>query len=101
MNFDWDPAKNEENIRKHYLDFSDGWLVFEGPVLASEDERFEYGETRTRAIGFLQNIVVVLIFTERDDDTIRIISLRRALKYEREQFYRYLENELGTSENDV
>ncbi len=45
--------------------------------------------------GFLRNIVVAIVFAEPDEQTIRVISLRRALKYEREQFEKYIANELG------
>ena len=73
MRFEWDEAKNEENIRKHYLDFSDAHLVFDRPILIEIDDRFDYGEARTRGIGVLRDLVVVVIFTERDNDIIRII----------------------------
>ena len=46
-------------------------------------------------LAFLTNIVVVIVFTEPNEETIRIISLRKALKYEREQFEEYIANELG------
>ena len=95
MNFDWDPVKNEENIRKHFLDFADAHAVFDGPLLRAVDDRFDYGEIRFRAIGILRNLVIVIVFTEPNDDTIRVISLRRALKAERERFYEYLQNRLG------
>jgi uncharacterized DUF497 family protein len=101
MRFEWDPAKNEENIRKHFLDLSDAREIFEGPLLAVVDDRFDYGEPRITAIGILRNLVVVLIFTERNDDIIRIISLRRALKNERQNFYEYLQNRLGTPEDNA
>jgi uncharacterized DUF497 family protein len=48
------------------------------------------------AIGFLRQHVVVGIFVEGEDDTIRFISLRKALKHERERFEEFLRNELGT-----
>ena len=47
-------------------------------------------------IGFLRERVIVIVFVERADDTIRIISLRKALKHERERFEEFLRNELGT-----
>lgn len=95
MRFNWDESKNDENIRKHYLDFADAHEVFNGPMLVSIDDRFDYGEVRYNAIGLLGNLVVVMVFAEINDDTIRVISLRRALKRERERFYEYLKNRLG------
>jgi uncharacterized DUF497 family protein len=38
---------------------------------------------------------VVVIFAEGEDNTIRIISLRKALKHERKRLEEFLRNELG------
>ena len=100
MIFEWDEEKNKENIHKHELDFADAWEIFEAPMLIGIDTREDNGEIRQIGIGFLRNIIVVVVFTERNDDIIRIISLRKALKYERERFEETLRNELGTAEND-
>ena len=95
MRFEWDENKRAENIRKHDLDFVDAWQIFEAPMLVDIDNREDYGETRFFSIGFLRNIIVAIVFTEPDEETIRIISLRKALKYEREQLEEYIANELG------
>ncbi|MEP6912944.1 MAG: BrnT family toxin [bacterium] len=44
MNFEWDEDKNQENIRKHGLDFGDAWEIFRFPLLANLDTRTYYGE---------------------------------------------------------
>ena len=95
MNFEWDDAKNDENIRNHFLDFSDAPEIFRGPLLTEVDDRFDYGEVRIKGIGLLKGIAVVIVFTERGDGTIRIISMRRAIKSERAKFYEFLKNRLG------
>ena len=59
------------------------------------DNRKDYGEERFVGIGFLKNFVIVIVFTESNEQTIRVVSLRKALKYEREQFEKYITNELG------
>ncbi len=61
------------------------------------DSRKEYGEERWIGIGFLRKNIVVVVFTERDNDTIRIISLRKALKHERTQLEKILRNQLDTN----
>ncbi|MCZ8057678.1 MULTISPECIES: BrnT family toxin [unclassified Microcystis] len=43
------------------------------------DERENYGEARFVAIGLLDGRVVVIVYTEPDNQTIHIISLRKAL----------------------
>ncbi len=96
MNFEWDEDKNQENIRKHGFDFADAWEIFEAPMRTALDTREDYGEGRWNGIGLLGNRIVVLVFTERGEDTIRIISLRKALKHERKRFEEALRDGLGT-----
>ncbi len=83
MNVEWDEEKRRANIIKHSLDFADSWEMFAGPLLTGLDERKDYGEDRWIGIGLLKGIVAVIVFTERGEDTLRIISLRKALKHER------------------
>jgi len=97
VNFEWDEEKNKENIRKHELDFADAWQIFDSPMLVDADNREVYEETRFIGFGFLKNCVVAIIFTERDEETIRVISLRKALKYEREYFEEYIANRLDAA----
>ena len=95
MNFEWDEEKNKENVRKHGFDFADAWEIFELPVLSALDTREDYGENRLIGIGFLREHIVVIVFVEYEESIIRIISLRKALKYERKRFEEFLRNELG------
>ena len=95
MNFEWDEEKNKENIRKRRLAFVDAQEMFEAPMLTELDTREDYGEDRFIGIGFLKSSVAVVVYTEPDEQTIRIISLRKALNYERQRFERELSNRLG------
>ena len=90
MQFEWDQAKNLENIRKHRIDFADVPEMFNGPMLAELDERADYGEERWIGIGFLRNGTAVVVWTERQDNVIRIISARKANRYECQRFEQYL-----------
>jgi hypothetical protein len=92
VKFEWDARKNEANIRKHGFDFHDTWEVFQGPLLARLDEREDYGEDRWQGVGLLRGEVVVVIFTQRQPDIIRVISLRKAKKHEREGFEKALQD---------
>ena len=94
VNFEWDDNKNNLNIKNHGLDFADVWQIFDEPMAIDIDDREEYGEERFVGIGFLKNFVVVVVFAEPREDTIRVISLRRALKYERERFEKTIGNRL-------
>jgi uncharacterized protein len=96
VRFEWDEAKNRENILKHGLDFVDAWEIFEAPMMTNLDRREEYGERRWIGVGFLKNFIVVVVYAE-SEDVIRVISLRKALKHERTRFEEALRNELGES----
>jgi uncharacterized DUF497 family protein len=96
VHFEWDEDKNQENIRKHGFDFADAWEIFESPMRTALDRRKDYSEDRWNGIGLLGNRIVVVVFTERGEDAIRIISLRKALKHERKKFEEALRDGLGT-----
>jgi hypothetical protein len=92
MRFEWDEEKNATNIRKHNIDFVDVPTIFNGPMVVALDEREDYREDRWIGIGFLRNIVAVVVFVELRQDTVRIISARKANKYERKRFEQILKD---------
>jgi hypothetical protein len=94
MQFEWDERKNEINIGKHGFDFADAYRIFDLPLLLALDERDDYGEERWVGIGMLDGRVVVVVYTEPNADTVRIISLRKALLHERKRYGQYLKNRL-------
>jgi len=95
MRFEWDENKNESNIHKHGLDFSDSIEMFDSPMVTCPDNRFDYGEERYIGIGLTQNRVAIVVFTEKNDDVICIISLRKAKKHEHKIFEKQIKNRLG------
>jgi uncharacterized DUF497 family protein len=95
VEFEWDDNKNRENIAKHGFDFADAPELFESPMLVALDTRHDYGEDRWIGIGLLDRGVVLVVYTHRGTNTIRIISMRKALSYERLQFEEFLRNRLG------
>ena len=86
MKFTWDEAKRQANIKKHGIDFVDVPPMFDGDIFTIEDLRFDYGETRYLTLGLLQYRVIVVAHTE-EDDVIRIISARKATKYEEKNYF--------------
>ncbi|MCG8316640.1 MAG: BrnT family toxin [Pseudomonadales bacterium] len=86
MQFEWDEAKNTINIRKHGIDFADVTDMFNHPMLTLLDDREDYGEERWIGIGWMQQLVGVVVYVERHEDTIRIISARKATKHEVRQY---------------
>ena len=86
MKYIWDDEKNNINIKKHGIDFADVTEMFDYPMLAGLDTREDYSEDRWIGIGMLRNIVAVIVFTEINENTIRIISARKATKKERGKY---------------
>ena len=79
--FSWDETKRLTNLRKHGIDFRDAPKIFRGFTLTAEDDRESYGERRFLTLGLLEDQVVSVAHTERGED-VRIISIRKATKYE-------------------
>ncbi len=89
MNFEWDDEKNNLNIRKHGIDFADVVEIFNHPMLTKLDNRQAYGEDRWIGIGIFKNIVAVAVYLEwEDEDTIRIISARKATRHESKEYHK-------------
>jgi uncharacterized DUF497 family protein len=85
MEFEWDEVKRRANYRKHGLDFRDAEKVFQEVTITAEDKRQDYGEKRFISLGRLEDIVVVVVYTERSEK-IRLISMRRANQKERRAY---------------
>ena len=91
MHFEWDPRKNEHNVRKHRFSFEEAQEVFDDPFhLSVLDRRFTYFEERWITVGQTdrRRIVVTahVYFDDEDDEVIRIISAREATAHERRQY---------------
>ena len=89
MQFKWDELKRKANLAKHGIDFNDAARIFAGPLVLFEDDRADYNEQRMIAMGLLDSLVVIVVHVE-SDRTIRIISIRKADKYETNLYYQNL-----------
>ncbi|KFI23057.1 BrnT family toxin [Nitrosococcus oceani] len=89
MRFEWDLSKAENNEKKHGVSFSEATTVFGNPLeLTISDPDHSEDEYR-----FLLSIgrssvgrVLIVSYTEREENNIRIISARRATKPEQKQY---------------
>ena len=85
MSFEWDSNKARANLRRHRVDFADAATIFEDdlavtiPDESAEEERFV--TIGRDALGR----VLVVIYTWREE-TIRIISARKANARERKEY---------------
>ena len=86
MKVEWDEKKNAVNSRRHGIDFADVPEMFNYYMLIDLDDREDYQEDRWVGIGVLRNSIAIVVFTEHQHDTIRIISARKANKYEQKRY---------------
>ena len=84
--FEWDSEKAEINKKKHKVSFETAARVFlDENNFDTYDELHSNFEDRFKIIGKVGEVLVV-IYTERGDRN-RIISARRAERYEEEEYY--------------
>lgn len=88
---EWDAAKDVANLRKHGVTFAEASELFTSGVdyLEIFDEEHSVTEDRFIAIGPIQRGLVLVIWTERDDDVVRIISARWATVHEQAMYRDY------------
>lgn len=63
--FEWDEQKRHANIAERGVDFRLAALIFENPVIESEDTREDYGEQRFRALGHVGEEYFIVAYTWR------------------------------------
>ena len=88
MSIEWDPRKRASNLRKHGVSFEEASELLEGDAdyLEIYDEPHSEEEERFIAIGPIRRGVIVVVYTERDDNVLRIISARAATNAERGRY---------------
>lgn len=95
MLVEWDSDKAEANLRKHGVSFEQAQelLTSEEHCLEIFDEEHSLEEERFISIGVTSAGVLVVVWTERDTDIVRVISARVATKREEELFWSYIRGE--------
>lgn len=82
MIYEWDDEKYQSNLKKHGLKFEDAIEVFHDLNALELLDEHEY-EDRFIRIGLNRfKGIMVVVFCERAEEIIRIISARRASKLE-------------------
>jgi uncharacterized DUF497 family protein len=88
ISFEWDDNKAAANLRRHGVGFETATGAFRDPfAIEWIDQRQGYGEERLILLGMVERGILLVVYTERTDN-IRIISARRATKYEQDHYYR-------------
>jgi uncharacterized protein len=91
MRFVWDENKSRTNLSKHGIAFATAAKVFDDPRTLSFPERLVDGEQRWKSIGWAEGVPVMLsvahtVFEGGPEQTIRIISARKATARERRDY---------------
>lgn len=88
MQFEWDPKKERANVRKHGVTFDEAMTIFFDPLAAIHDDPdHSIGEYREIVVGHSSRGRLLLVsFTERSDDVVRIINARPAEPDERRDY---------------
>jgi uncharacterized DUF497 family protein len=86
VRYEWDPCKAQVNLAKHGVDLADAVSVLEDSLaLTVADD--ETSEERFVTVGQdASGRVLVVVYTWRGEESIRIISARTATRRERRQY---------------
>jgi uncharacterized protein (DUF4415 family) len=76
MLIEFDSEKRVQTLADRGLDFADAPLVMSGDQLTMLDTRIDYGEARFITVGFIESIMVMVVWTPRGE-VRRIISMRK------------------------
>jgi hypothetical protein len=90
MKITFDRAKRDATLAERGLAFEDVEIVFEGDTLTIEDVRFDYGEPRFQTIGFLEDRMVMVVWTPRGEDR-HVISMRKCNDREQARYQKRFE----------
>lgn len=85
MEVEWNNAKAASNLAKHGIDFMDAKNIFLDPSRVEREDPRPYAEIRIQVIGLVNDVVLLVVYTEREG-RYRIISARRASRDERRRY---------------
>lgn len=88
MQFEWNPEKAKTNLKKHKVDFAEAETVFGDPLAKIfDDEEHSFEEKREIIVGHsTENRLLIISFTERENDTVRIISASLTTPQQRKDY---------------
>ncbi len=87
MIFEWDDEKAITNLEKHGVSFGEATEVFYDPnALEGYDAAHSGVESRFFIIGLSSRRLLFVVYAEREGDVVRIISARKAIKKEQEDY---------------
>jgi uncharacterized DUF497 family protein len=83
MSIDFDPKKAASNVKKHGVSFDEAATCLLDPLALVRDDPDARGELRLVLLGMSQlGHLLVVCYALREDETVRLISARKASKKE-------------------
>lgn len=87
MRFEWDPGKAVTTLRDHGVSFSEAVTVLEDDLALTREDPDALGEQRFVTLGkSATGSLLVVVYTYREPDFIRMISAWKANKRQRMQY---------------
>ena len=84
MNFSWNEDKAKTNQQKHGISFEEASTIFGDPLsITIDDQEHSDYEKRFIVIGCSLNMEILVVVHTDNENSIRIISARKATKRER------------------
>ena len=96
MRFDWDEGKARSNVERHGVTFEEATALFlsDVDVLEIYDLEHSEAEDRFKSIGPIKRGIVLVVWTDRRNEIVRLISARMATAKE-EALYASFLGEIG------
>lgn len=87
LEFEWDPAKAELNLKEHGISFDEATTIFRDTLsITISDPDHSDSEDRFIDIGMSHRMQLLVVSYAERKDKIRIISARRATRAERKNY---------------
>lgn len=87
MNFEWDPRKAAQNLRKHGVSFQEAATIFGDPLSVTyQDPDHSTAEQRFITVGMSSVGRILLVAHADRGESIRITSARKATRHERKHY---------------
>jgi uncharacterized DUF497 family protein len=87
VEFEWDPSKAEENLKKHGVEFVEATTVFADPLgITVFDPDHSVTENRFIIVGYSNRFRPLIVSHTYRDGRVRIISARQLTSAERQEY---------------
>ena len=87
MKYEWDPGKAKANLRDHGVSISEAVTVLEDDLALTREDPDALGEQRFVTLGMsAASSLLVVVYTYREPDIIRMISAWKAYRRQRVQY---------------